>query len=133
MSVLKHWWDGCKENTLFKGRIVGVNCRDTSERYFVFECKDGDNDYSNDEGERFSMRYDDVYHYADSDHNNYSKFNFPVIPPAAPLPNETVRIRPRPNKNIVSGSVSEAVVDDATIYTVTKPKEWYIVKGKQGG
>ena len=40
------------------------------------------------------MRYDAVYHYADSDHNNYSKFNPPVIPPAAPLPNETVRVRP---------------------------------------
>ena len=79
------------------------------------------------------MRYDAVCHYADSDHAKYSKFNLPVIPPAAPLPNETVRVRPRPNKNIVSGSVSEAVVDDATIYATTKPEDWYIVKGKQRG
>ena len=93
MSVPEHWWDGCKGNTLFKCRIVGVNCRDTSERYFVFECEDDDDDYSNDEGQRFPMRYDAVYHYADSDHANYSKFNLPVIPPAAPLPNETVRVR----------------------------------------
>ena len=133
MSIPKHWWDGCKGNTLFKCRIVGINCRDTSECYFVFKCKGSDADYSNDEGELFPMRYDAVYHYADSDHVNYSKFNLPVIPPAAPLPNETVRIRSRQNKNIVSGSVSEAVVDDATIYTTTKPKDWYIVKGKQRG
>ncbi len=119
MSVLEHWWDGCKGNTLFKGRIVGVNCRDTSEHYFVFECEDGDDDYSNNKGERFPMRYDTVYHYADSDYVNYSKFNLPVIPLIASLHNETVRVRPRQNKNIVSGSVSEAVVDDATIYATT--------------
>ena len=65
------------------------------------------------------MCYDAVYYYADSDHNNYSKFNLPVIPPASPLHNETVRVQPRQSKNIVSGSVSEAVIDDATIYTVT--------------
>jgi len=100
MSIPEHWWSGCKGNTLFKGRIVGINCRDTSERYFVFECEDGDDDYSNDEGEQFPIRYDDVYHYTDSDHTNYSKFNLPVIPPAAPLPNETVRVRPRPNKKL---------------------------------
>jgi len=133
MSVPEHWWDGCKGNTLFKCRIVGVNCRDTSERYFVFECEDDDDDYSNDEGQRFPMRYDAVYHYADSDHANYSKFNLPVIPPAAPLPNETVWVRSFQNKIIVSGSISEAVVDDATIYTMTKPEDWYIVKGKQRG
>ena len=79
------------------------------------------------------MRYDAVYHYADSDHNNYSKFNLPVIPPAAPLPNEMVWVRSRQNKNIISDSISKAVVDDMTIYTMTKPKEWYIVKGKQCG
>ena len=133
MSVPKHWWDVCKGNTLFKGRIVGVNWKEPSERYFVFQCEDGDDDNSDNEGERFPMRYDAVCHYADSDHAKYSKFNLPVIPPAAPLPNETIRVRPRPNKNIVSGSVSEAVVDDATIYATTKPEDWYIVKGKQLG
>ena len=79
------------------------------------------------------MRYDAVYHYADSDHANYSKFNLPVIPPAAPVPNETVWVRSCQNQNIVSSSVSEAVVDDATIYTTLKPEDWYIVNGKQCG
>ena len=52
MSVPKHWWDGYEGHTLFKGRVVGVNWKDISDRYFVFECEGGDDDYSNDEGEQ---------------------------------------------------------------------------------
>ena len=129
MSVPEHWWDECKGNTLFKDRIVGVNWKDPSERYFVFECEDGDDDNTDNERERFPMRYDAVFtmQIVTITTTQNSTFQSSLLQHHYSM--KRYGSDPVQTKNIVSGSVSEAVVDDATIYTVKTLKSGTLSKG----
>jgi len=74
MQVPEHWWPGYSGSKLCAGKIVAVDFEEPAGRYFTLRL---DADEDEDDEIVFSMRYDDVVHYADEQHERYASFQLP--------------------------------------------------------
>ena len=105
LKVPERWWAGCTGSKLFHGKIIAIDFSDDAKRYFKFEP-------DSEKGAHYPIRYDAVLHYADEDHQSYSKFLLPSVPPAAPVPGEAVRVRQRSTRQPIFGDDSFNEAED---------------------
>ena len=77
MSVPEHWWPGYTSSTLCLGKIIPVGTHANTLNCFILQVH-------NEPGQRYGMRYDAVYLYADENHRNISKYHLPSDPPGDP-------------------------------------------------
>ncbi len=92
MSVPEYWWNGCKENTIYMGKIAGIKDGTKGGKNFIFELDRTKEDNRSLPPEQYSMRYDAVLHYANHKHDDFSDFTVPDVPPAAPSPNNSMQV-----------------------------------------
>ncbi len=120
MQVPNSWWQGYKRDNarLNAGTIVGVNFDAPNLTYFQLECN----------GKIYTMRYNEVYLYADCNHLHYdaTKFCLPMVAPANPANEEGViapaKKREKQKSMWRQGNDDEDEEDDNNNYFATPPK-----------
>jgi len=144
MAVSEHWWPGFNSPTLCLGKIISINKNANSLNCFVLQVH-------NEPGQRYGMRYDAVFLYADDNHPNASRYHLPSDPPGDPAQERSVRVRRRRRRPLPDGPPlpvparrhallrqapdepdsdegdSDEDSDDEYLVTYTDPDDWILV------
>jgi len=141
LAVPKHWWPGFNSPTLCLGKIISINKNANSLNCFVLQVHD-------EPGQRYGMRYDAVFLYADENHPNASSYHLPSDPPGDPAQERSVRVRRRrpppgpplpvparrhallrqaPDEPDSDEGDSDEDSDDEYLVTYTDPDDWILV------
>ena len=70
MAVLEHWWSAFNSSTQCLGKIISINTNANALNCFVLQIH-------NKPGQRYGMRYNVVYLYANKTHLNTSRYHLP--------------------------------------------------------